>query len=93
MNGHNLSKRELPPTCVIGLGLIGGSIMRDLAAAGVDVYGYNHSRSGARAASREGFDVHDDLSSVLSRAASDNDLIIVDVPMHAVEDVLDGIAL
>ncbi|WP_255994726.1 MULTISPECIES: prephenate dehydrogenase [unclassified Corynebacterium] len=93
MNGHNLSKRELPPTCVIGLGLIGGSIMRDLAAAGVDVYGYNHSRSGARAASREGFDVHDDLSSVLSRAASDNALIIVAVPMHAVEDVLDGIAL
>nr|VDG62086.1 prephenate dehydrogenase [Streptococcus thermophilus] len=93
MNGHNLNKRELPPTCIIGLGLIGGSIMRDLAAAGVDVYGYNHSRSGTRAASRDGFDVYDDLTSVLSRAASDNALIIVAVPMHAVEDVLDGIAL
>lgn len=67
--------------------------MRDLAAAGVEVYGYNHSRSGARAAAREGFDVYDDLTSVLSRASADNALIIIAVPMHAVEDVLDAIAM
>ena len=86
-------RRSLPPTCIIGLGLIGGSIMRDLDAAGVPVYGYNHSRSGTRDATREGFDVSDDLSRVLSRASSDHALIVIAVPMHAVEDVLDSIAM
>lgn len=96
IQGSNVSvkgRRTLPPTCVIGLGLIGGSIMRDLDAAGLPVYGYNHSRSGTRAATREGFDVSDDLSRVLSRASSDEALIVLAVPMHAVEDVLDSIAM
>lgn len=86
-------RRTLPTTCIIGLGLIGGSIMRDLAAAGLPVYGYNHSRSGTRTASREGFDVSDDLSRVLARASADRALIVIAVPMHAVEDVLDSIAM
>ena len=86
-------RRSLPTTCIIGLGLIGGSIMRDLDAAGAPVYGYTHSRSGMRDATREGFDVSDDLSRVLSRASSDHALIVIAVPMHAVEDVLDSIAM
>lgn len=67
--------------------------MRDLDAAGAAVYGYNHSRSGVREAVREGFDVSDDLARVLSRASSDRALIVIAVPMHAVEEVLDAIAM
>ena len=83
----------MPPVCLIGLGLIGGSIMRDLAAAGVSTFGYDHSRSGARAATRDGFDVSNDLAEVLTRARDEQALIIIAVPMHAVADVLDAIAM
>ena len=36
------------PICIIGLGLIGGSLLRDLAGYNHDVFGYNHSTSAAR---------------------------------------------
>ena len=36
--------------CVLGLGLIGGSIMRAAEAAGREVFGYNRSVEGARGA-------------------------------------------
>ncbi|EUA02841.1 prephenate dehydrogenase domain protein [Mycobacterium kansasii 824] len=36
--------------CVLGLGLIGGSIMRATAAAGREVFGYNRSVEGAHGA-------------------------------------------
>ncbi|OEX92225.1 prephenate dehydrogenase [Corynebacterium sp. BCW_4722] len=79
----------LRPVCVIGLGLIGGSIMRDLAARGQTVYGYTHQ--GARAARRDGFDVSDSAEEVLTRAEADGALIVIAVPMNAVADVLDEI--
>ena len=44
------------PVCVLGLGLIGGSIMRAAAAAGREVFGYNRSVEGAQAARSDGFD-------------------------------------
>lgn len=79
------------PICVVGLGLIGGSLLRDLAAREHPVYGYNHSTSGARTAIKEGFDVTDDLPGVLQRAEEDRALLVVAVPVHAVADVLDAI--
>ncbi|WP_235840723.1 prephenate dehydrogenase [Corynebacterium liangguodongii] len=66
--------------------------MRDLAARGERVYGYNRSRSGAYAANKEGFDASTDLSATLDRAAGDEALIIIAVPMSAVESILDNIA-
>ena len=45
------------PICIIGLGLIGGSLLRDLAGYNHDVFGYNHSTSAARTAVKQGFDV------------------------------------
>lgn len=83
----------LPPVCVVGLGLIGGSIMRDLAASGVNVFGFTNTKAGMRSATREGFDAYNDLTAVLSRASSSNALIIIAVPMAAVEEILDAIAM
>lgn len=79
------------PVCIIGLGLIGGSLLRDLADTHHEVFGYNHSTSGARIAAKQGFDVSDDLPSVLNRAESQGALIVIAVPMGAVDSVLAAI--
>lgn len=79
------------PICLIGLGLIGGSLLRDLSAAQHPVFGYNHSTSGARTAAREGFDVTDDLPAVLTRAEEEGAIIVIAVPMNAVGSVLDAV--
>ncbi|MCG7276718.1 prephenate dehydrogenase [Corynebacterium singulare] len=79
------------PVCIIGLGLIGGSLLRDLAATKHPVFGYNHSTSGARIAVKQGFDVTDDLPAILRRAEETNALIVIATPMDAVASVLDAI--
>ncbi len=79
------------PVCIVGLGLIGGSLLRDLAALGHDVFGYNHSTSGARRAAKQGFDVTNDLPAILARAEEAGALIVVAVPFGAVAEVLDAI--
>lgn len=81
-----------PPVCVLGLGLIGGSLMRAAAAAGHQVYGYNRSIDGAQAATFDGFDAETDLTSVLTRAAADRALIVLAVPMPALSTMLSRIA-
>jgi prephenate dehydrogenase len=81
-----------PPVCVLGLGLIGGSLMRAAAAAGREVYGYNRSIDGAQAATFDGFDASTDLTSVLTRAAADQALIVLAVPMPALSTMLSYIA-
>ncbi|MEV0061117.1 prephenate dehydrogenase [Nocardia sp. NPDC050718] len=78
--------------CVLGTGLIGGSLLRAAVAAGYPAFGYNRSDSGAQAARRDGFDVSTDLSAVLRRAAAENALLVVAVPMPAVEQLLAEIA-
>ncbi|MFJ2835644.1 prephenate dehydrogenase [Nocardia sp. NPDC087230] len=78
--------------CVLGTGLIGGSLLRAAVAAGYPAYGYNRSDSGADAARRDGFDVSTDLSAVLRRAAGEDALLVVAVPMPAVEQLLAEIA-
>ena len=77
--------------CILGLGLIGGSLMRDLAARGVHVYGYNRSGAGARAANDAGFDASDDLADTLRRAEEDKALIVMAAPMPAIPGMLDAI--
>ncbi|AKK10146.1 prephenate dehydrogenase [Corynebacterium uterequi] len=79
------------PVCIIGLGLIGGSLLRDLAAAGYSVYGYNRSTSGARSARKAGFDVSDDLDDTLRKANDDAAIIVLAVPMGAVSGILDRV--
>ena len=74
--------------CVLGLGLIGGSIMRATTAAGREVFGYNRSVQGAHAAIAEGFDATTDLSDTLTRAADTRALIVLSVPMPALASML-----
>ncbi|STC69391.1 prephenate dehydrogenase [Corynebacterium pilosum] len=75
----------------MGLGLIGGSLMRDLVKAKHTVFGYNRSVSGTRSAVKEGFEVSDNLEEVLQRAEEVAATIVIAVPMHAVAEVLDAI--
>ncbi|MGO9381807.1 MAG: prephenate dehydrogenase [Mycobacterium sp.] len=74
--------------CVLGLGLIGGSIMRATKAVGREVFGYNRSVEGARAALADGFDATTDLTHTLTRAARTGALIVLAVPMPALESML-----
>ena len=83
---------ELGSVCIIGNGLIGGSLLRDLAARGVRVFGSTHSEAAAARAVAEGFEVSSSLIDVLSRAESELALIVVAVPFDAVASVLDAIA-
>jgi prephenate dehydrogenase len=76
------------PVCVLGLGLIGGSIMRATAAAGRQVFGYNRSVEGAQGARTDGFDATTDLTNALTRAANSDALIVLAVPMPALPGML-----
>ncbi|STZ46080.1 prephenate dehydrogenase [Mycolicibacterium gilvum] len=74
--------------CVIGLGLIGGSLMRAAKAAGREVFGYNRSVDGVEAARADGFDATADLDEALSRASASDALIVLAVPMPALPSML-----
>ncbi|MCV7238938.1 prephenate dehydrogenase [Mycolicibacterium celeriflavum] len=76
------------PVCVLGLGLIGGSVMRAAAAAGRDVFGYNRSLEAVQAAVADGFDASEDLDGTLARAAAGNALIVLAVPVPALTQLL-----
>ncbi|MCV7303368.1 prephenate dehydrogenase [Mycobacterium barrassiae] len=76
------------PVCVIGLGLIGGSVMRAAAAAGREVFGYNRSVDAVQAATADGFDATEDLDEALTRAAKENALIVLAVPGPALAQML-----
>ena len=71
------------PVCVVGLGLIGGSVMRAAAAAGRDVFGYNRSIDAVQAAKFDGFDATENLDEALARAADSKALIVLAVPVPA----------
>lgn len=77
---------------MLGLGLIGGSIMRAAKAAGRDVFGYNRSVEGAHAATADGFDASIDLTQTLTRAADTGALIVLAVPMPALAGMLAHVA-
>ncbi|HXB87587.1 prephenate dehydrogenase [Mycobacterium sp.] len=78
--------------CVLGLGLIGGSILRAATAAGRQAFGYNRSVEGAQAARFDGFDATTDLTDVLTRAADSGALIVLAVPMPALPILLTHIS-
>jgi prephenate dehydrogenase len=76
------------PVCVVGLGLIGGSIMRAATAAGREVFGYNRSVEGVEAARFDGFDATTSLDETLRRAADTGALIVLAVPVPALPMML-----
>ena len=76
------------PVCVLGLGLIGGSLLRAAVAAGRESFGYNRSVEGAQAARFDGFAATTDLTEALQWAADRDALIVLAVPMPAVSLLL-----
>ncbi len=74
--------------CVLGLGLIGGSVLRAAAAAGREAFGYNRSYQGTQAARADGFTATTELGEAMSWAAARRALIVLAVPMPAVGPLL-----
>ena len=74
--------------CVLGLGLIGGSVLRAAVAAGREAFGYNRSVEGAQGARFDGFSATTDLTEALQWAAERDALIVLAVPMPAVSLLL-----
>ena len=84
----NLETVTNTPVCVLGLGLIGGSVMRAAVTAGREAFGYNRSVEGAEAARSDGFAATIDLTEALTWAADRDALIVLAVPMPAVSQLL-----
>lgn len=87
MSNVNISR----PVCILGLGLIGGSLLRALAAQGVTAFGFNRSPSGAKDAVEEGFAASANLQETLDRAEKEKALIVLATPMPAIGYLLDAI--
>jgi prephenate dehydrogenase len=78
---------DVRSVCVVGLGLIGGSVLRAAAAAGRVTWGVTASDKDAESARQDGYDVVG-LAEALERAHAQDALVVVAVPMPAVEEVL-----
>lgn len=80
------------PVCVLGLGLIGGSLVRALHDAGHEVFGYNRSTATVEAATRDGYDASSDLVATLGRAASSDALVVLATPATTIEPLVTALA-
>ncbi|MGH3979972.1 MAG: prephenate dehydrogenase/arogenate dehydrogenase family protein, partial [Pseudonocardiaceae bacterium] len=78
--------------CVIGLGLVGGSVLRAADRAKWTVWGATASPSDAAAAAGDGFTVESTVAGALRRAADDDALVALAVPLPAVDEVLVSVA-
>jgi prephenate dehydrogenase len=74
--------------CVIGAGLIGGSLLRAAEKAGRTVWGSCASAQTAQQAAADGFDVDTDTDAALRRAADLDALVVLAVPLPALPDLL-----
>ena len=77
---------------MLGLGLIGGSLLRALDRAGRPCFGWNRSPATVDAATAAGHDADTDLAAVLARAARENALVVVATPTPTVNAILDEVA-
>ncbi|MGH3916364.1 MAG: prephenate dehydrogenase [Pseudonocardiaceae bacterium] len=78
--------------CVVGLGLIGGSLLRAAERAGWNVAGTATSAADVAAARTAGFDVTSAVDEALRAAAGSGALVVLAVPLPAVADVLPVVA-
>ena len=90
--GATLAAALNRPVCVLGLGLIGGSLLRAATDAGRDAWGASASTSTAEKARADGYDVSDSVAGALARAAAEDALVVVAVPLTALDDVLAVVA-
>jgi prephenate dehydrogenase len=74
--------------CVIGLGLIGGSLLRAAESAGWKVRGSATSEADLTAARAAGFDVTPSIDDALAGAEDLDALVVLAVPLPAIADVL-----
>ena len=82
----------LPPAlCVLGLGLIGGSLLR-AAAPLLPASGWSPSPQTRAAAADDGFAVHDELTMALTAADATDALVVLAAPVTAFGDLLRAIA-
>lgn len=73
---------------MVGLGLIGGSLLRAATAAGRTVWGSTEAEDDVKAAAVDGFDVESSVDAALRRAAERDALVVLAVPLTAVDSVL-----
>lgn len=78
--------------CVLGLGLIGGSVLRAAVAAGRPAWGATASPDDERAAVADGFDVEPDVRAALARAEEADALVVLAAPLPAVDELLRAVA-
>ena len=74
--------------CVLGAGLIGGSLLRAAQKAGREVWGTCASERTAAEARADGFDVDTDTDRALRRAAAADALVVLAVPLPVVPELL-----
>jgi prephenate dehydrogenase len=68
--------------------LIGGSVLRAASAVGREIWGATTSEADAATATAEGFDAGTDVEAALRRAADQDALVVLAVPLTALEAVL-----
>jgi prephenate dehydrogenase len=78
--------------CVLGLGLIGGSVLRAVAASGRPAWGATASPEDQRAAAADGFQVEPTVRDAVRRAAATDALVVLAVPLPAVDELLRAVA-
>lgn len=77
--------------CVLGLGLIGGSLMR--AAAGhLPTFGWSPAETTRQSAAKDGYQVHDSIEDALQQAESTGALVVLAAPVTAFPQLLEAIA-
>ncbi|MBM9467970.1 prephenate dehydrogenase [Nakamurella leprariae] len=86
--GAVLDPSLLPPAvCVLGLGLIGGSVLRS-AGAHTEVFGWSPTERTRGLAAADGHAVVDELDAALERARSTDALTVLAGPLTTFESVL-----
>lgn len=82
----------LPPAlCVLGMGLIGGSLMR-AAAPLLPVWGWSRGEQTRALARQDGYDVADTVEEALRRAAEADALVVLATPVTAFRPLLRAVA-
>ncbi|NKQ54957.1 prephenate dehydrogenase [Amycolatopsis sp. K13G38] len=77
---------------MIGLGLIGGSVLRAASAVGRKVWGATASEADAAEASADGFAASTDLDAALRKAAERDAIVVLAVPLTGLDEVLRKVA-
>ncbi|RJQ75405.1 prephenate dehydrogenase [Pseudonocardiaceae bacterium YIM PH 21723] len=78
----------MQPLCVLGLGLIGGSLMRAASKAGREVWGAASSVDDLESAAKDGFDTESSIEAALRRADDRDAMVLLAVPLPAVSGIL-----